>query len=82
MQAAKGYILDGTKHVISFAPGGKALTTFTVSAENKMQRGSLRIVKTFQGLEKPLAGVPFLVVGQTAFGEVRFEVKTDNHSHR
>ena len=50
-----------------------------MSAENKIQRGSLRIIKSFQGLDKPLSGIPFLVVGQTAFGEARFEVKTDKN---
>ena len=79
IQTAKGYALDGAKHDIAFAPGEAAVAAFTVSAENKIQRGSLKIVKTFEGWDKPVAGVPFLIVGQTAFGEIRMEVKTDKN---
>jgi LPXTG-motif cell wall-anchored protein len=78
-RTAKGYALDDTKHVITFSPGEKATATFSVSAENKLQRGSLRIIKSFEGRKESLEGVPFLVVGQTAFGEVRFEAKTDKN---
>jgi len=53
--------------------------TAEVKIENKLQKGSLKIVKTFEGLDKPLEGVPFLVVGKTVNGEVRFEVKTDKN---
>jgi len=54
LQTAKGYALDGTKHDISFKSGDKALASFIVSAENKIQRGALKIVKTFEGCNTPI----------------------------
>jgi LPXTG-motif cell wall-anchored protein len=64
---------------VLFDGTGEGATVISISAENKIQRGSLRIMKTFEGRATPLAGVSFLIVGQTAFGEVRFEVKTDKN---
>lgn len=79
IKTAKGYVLDNKKHDVLFGSTDKAVTAITVNAVNKLQRGSLRIVKTFEDRTTPLAGVPFLVVGQTAFGEIRMEVKTDRN---
>jgi LPXTG-motif cell wall-anchored protein len=79
LTTAEGYILDETRHDVLFDGAGEAVTVLSLSATNMMQRGSLRIVKTFEGLDKPMEGVPFLVVGQTVSGEVRFEVKTDKN---
>ncbi|MCL2301574.1 MAG: SpaA isopeptide-forming pilin-related protein, partial [Firmicutes bacterium] len=69
-----GYVLSPAQSVTIEA--GK---TAEVKIENRLQKGSLRIVKTFEGLDKPLDGVPFLVVGKTVNGEVKFEVKTDKN---
>jgi len=69
-----GYVLSPAQTVTIEA--GK---TAEVKIENKLQRGSLRIVKTFEGRSEPLEGVPFLVVGKTVNGEVKFEAKTDKN---
>ena len=48
--------------------------------ENKLQRGSLKIVKTFEGQEVPLEGVPFHITGTTAVGtEVVIDAYTDEN---
>ena len=46
--------------------------------ENRLQRGSLKIIKTFEGRETPIEGVPFRVVGTTTVGtDVVIEAQTD-----
>ena len=77
LTTAKGYALDEQRHDVRFDAAGEAVTVISISAENKIERGSLRIIKTFEGRTTPIAGVPFTVVGQTAFGEIRIEAKTD-----
>ena len=76
LTTANGYVLDEKQHDVVFGAAGEAVTVLSLSAENKIQRGSLRIIKTFEGKTTPVEGVPFLIVGQTAFGEVRIEAKT------
>ena len=78
LNTAKGYTLDETKHDIIFAPGGgQSVVIISISAENKIERGSLKVNKTFEGRKAPIPGVPFTIVGQTAFGKIRIESKTD-----
>ena len=79
LTTAEGYTLDDYKYELLFSAAGEAVTVLSVSAGNRLQRGSLRIVKTFEGRDTPLEGVPFLIVGQTAFGEIRMEAKTDKN---
>jgi len=48
--------------------------------ENRLQRGSLKIIKTFEGRETPIAGVPFTITGTTTVGtEVAYEAETDEN---
>ena len=48
--------------------------------ENRLQRGSLKIIKTFEGRETPLEGVPFRIIGETVVGtEVVIETQTDQN---
>jgi len=77
LTTAEGYVLDDQRYDILFNTAGEDVTVLSLSAENKIQRGSLRVIKTFEGKTTPIAGVPFTVVGQTAFGEIRIEAKTD-----
>lgn len=42
--------------------------------ENKLLRGSLKVVKTFEGRETPIAGVPFTITGITVVG-ITVEIK-------
>ena len=59
--------------VVNIHIGGK-------DAENRLQRGSLKIIKTFEGRETPLEGVPFRIVGTTTVGtEVIIEAETDRN---
>lgn len=47
---------------------------------NKLQRGSLKIVKTFEGITTPIAGVKFTVTGKTVIGDDFFgEYVTDEN---
>ena len=71
-ELTKGYVLSPAQTVTVEA--GKPVE---IKIENKLQRGSLKIAKTFEGRKESLEGVPFLIVGQTAVGEVRREAKTD-----
>lgn len=65
--AAPGYVPDGTAYPIEFLPGADdvALVELTVNdgqpLVNRLQRGGLRIVKTFEGQEMPVPGVRFLI---------------------
>jgi uncharacterized surface anchored protein len=46
--------------------------------ENKLQRGSLKVIKVFEGREYSLPDVPFTFIGETAAGTtVTIEAKTD-----
>jgi len=77
LTTAEGYALDEQKYDILFAAAGEAVTVISISAENKIECGSLKIIKTFEGKTTPIAGVPFTIVGQTVFGEIRVDAKTD-----
>ena len=77
IQTAEGYALDEANHDISFSPGGgQSVVIISISTENRIERGSLKVIKTFEGRAAPIAGVPFAIVGQTAFGEIRIEAVT------
>jgi len=80
-RAPEGYVLDPAPHPVSLVYQDQtvAVVISQLSVDNALQRGSLKIVKTFEGWDKPVEGVPFLIVGQTAFGEVRVEAKTDKN---
>jgi len=77
LTTSAGYALDEQRHDVRFDAAGEAVTVISISAENKIERGSLKIIKTFEGRTTPIAGVSFTIVGQTAFGEIRIEAKTD-----
>jgi uncharacterized surface anchored protein len=48
--------------------------------ENCLQRGGLKVIKTFEGRETPIAGVPFTIVGHTIAGTIdTFHVTTDEN---
>ena len=59
----KGYVLSEEKTVVI-----KADATTEAAIENKLQRGSLKVIKTFEGLDKPVEGVPFQITGKSATG--------------
>ena len=46
--------------------------------QNQLMRGSLKIIKTFEGLTTPIAGVPFHIIGKTEVGvTVELTAKTN-----
>jgi len=79
LTTAKGYKLDDTEYSIEFSPDGKqSVVVVSVSATNKILRGSLKIIKLFEGSKAPIAGVPFTVTGKTTLGtEVKIDAKID-----
>ena len=82
LTTAEGYVLDEQRHDVLFSTAGEAITVLSLSAENKIRRGGLKVIKTFEGKTTPIAGVPFTIIGQTAFGEIRMEAKTDKNGVR
>jgi uncharacterized surface anchored protein len=81
---AAGYALDEREYPISFEPGAKKGEVAEIAINggapiaNKLARGSLRIVKTFEGKDKPIAGVEFEIAGRTDAGtSVNIKAKTD-----
>lgn len=74
LQTAAGYVLDDAIYSIEFNPNQESTAIISIAVNegnpilNKLQRGNLRIVKTFEGKDAPVEGVPFLVTGKTAVG--------------
>ncbi|MDR1565054.1 MAG: sortase B protein-sorting domain-containing protein [Oscillospiraceae bacterium] len=85
-ETAAGYVLDETEYPIVFdydftkgvlveiaANNGEAI-------ENRLQRGSLKVIKTFEGKETPIAGIRFNIVGETTVGTtVEIDAVTDEN---
>ena len=65
----KGYHLSPEETVTI-----KADETAQIGILNKLQRGSLKLIKTFEGREYPIANVPFRITGQTVVGDDYDEV--------
>jgi len=83
-QATAGYVRDDTKYDFAFdyAADNGAKVTIDINdgkpVENKLQRGSLQIIKTFEGTTVPIPGVPFTIVGTTTVGmQVTINAVTD-----
>ncbi|HCC34800.1 MAG TPA: hypothetical protein DEQ02_03880 [Ruminococcaceae bacterium] len=76
LQTGAGYAIDDTQYDFTFEYTGQdtAIVEIAINEgkpiENKLQRGSLKVIKTFEGKETPIAGVPFTIIGQTAVGTV------------
>ena len=86
LQTGSGYKLDETEYDFSFAYAGQEVSTVEIpvndskAIENKLLRGGLKIVKTFEGRETPLTGIPFTIEGTTAAGtSVMLEAVTDEN---
>lgn len=64
------YTLNTEKYAFTVEPGDADVALISVSAnngeaiENLLHRGALRIVKTFENPEAPLAGIPFRVTNE------------------
>ena len=74
LQTGAGYVLDGQQYFFDFtyADQNTAIIHIKVndgeSIINNLQCGSLHIIKTFEGLNTPIAGVPFIITGTTVIG--------------
>ena len=86
VQTSSFYQLNPASYPITaeYAGGGTAVTTITVNSgepiSNKLLRGGLKVIKTFEGRSTPLEGVPFTIVGQTMVGTtVTFTCQTDTN---
>ena len=81
-----GYVFDDTRYDFSFdydATAGKVVTINVNGGNpvvNKLQRGSLKVIKTFEGTDVPIQGVPFTITGKTLVGsEIVIHTQTDEN---
>ncbi len=86
LQTGAGYVLDETEYNFTFSYAGQEAAAVEIpvnegkAIENKLFRGSLKIIKTFEGRETPLAGVPFTIEGNTAAGtSITLKAVTDQN---
>jgi LPXTG-motif cell wall-anchored protein len=84
LQTAPGYALDETEYpvIFNYDPEGGAVIRLTAnggqSIENRLQRGGIRVIKTFENREFPLEGVPFTITGRTTVGtDIIIQAETD-----
>jgi len=81
-----GYVYDDTKYDVIFEYAGQDVAVVNINVnegnaiENKLQRGGFKLIKTFEGKDYPLEGIPFHIVGKTTVGTtVEYDVKTDKN---
>lgn len=86
VQTGGGYVLNETEYDFTFSYMGQDLPNVDIlvnegdAIENHLMRGSLKIIKTFEGRETPIAGVPFTIEGTTTAGtEVLLNAVTDEN---
>lgn len=82
----EGYVLSPEKIEFEFKwqeDGGETVQIYindSEAIENRLQRGSLKIIKTFEGTETPIAGIPFRITGVTTVGtSVTIKAETDEN---
>jgi len=74
LSTAAGYGLNETEFdvVFDYAPDKGKVIEIAVNGgkpiENRLMRGSLRIIKEFEGRVVPIPNIPFTVVGETTVG--------------
>jgi uncharacterized surface anchored protein len=73
-KATTGYVYDDTKYDFAFDYAGQNESKVTINVnggkpvENRLQRGPLKVIKTFEERETPIPGVPFTITGTTVVG--------------
>ncbi len=84
LQTGPAYALNENEYDIVFEYAGQETATVEITVndgepiENRLLRGNLKVMKTFEGKETPIAGVPFTITGQTTAGTtVIIEAETD-----
>jgi len=85
-KTAEGYKLSDAVYdvVFDYSPEEGAVIKITVNdgepVVNDLMRGSLKIIKTFEGRETSIVGVPFTITGKTVVGtEVEIRAITDDN---
>jgi uncharacterized surface anchored protein len=83
---APGYALDETVYDLNFdydADKGAVVEIAINGGEaidNRLQRGSLKVIKEFEGRTTPIASVPFTITGRTTVGtDVTINAATDEN---
>lgn len=86
VQTGGGYVLNETEYDFTFSYMGQELLNVDIlvnegdTIDNHLMRGSLKIIKTFEGRKTPIAGVPFTIEGKTVVGApVVLKVFTDKN---
>ena len=86
LQTERGYVLDESQYEFAFDYAGQNTAVVNIAVndgnpiENRLQRGSLKVIKTFENKETPIAGVPFTITGTTTVGtEVVINAVTDSN---
>ncbi len=86
LQTGPAYAPDDTEYDLVFEYARQDTATVEIAVndgkaiENRLLRGGLKVIKTFEGRETPIAGVPFTVTGQTSAGTiVETEAMTDEN---
>jgi LPXTG-motif cell wall-anchored protein len=81
-----GYALDDTQYDLTFDYEAENTATVIIPVnggqpiDNRLMRGSLKVIKTFEGKDTPIQGVPFVITGETLVGvTVRIETETDEN---
>jgi len=74
LQTGAGYAINENQYDFVFEYAGQNTATVKIAVndgnpiENKLMRGSLKVIKTFEGKDTPIAGVTFTITGITAVG--------------
>ncbi|MDR1464263.1 MAG: Cys-Gln thioester bond-forming surface protein [Oscillospiraceae bacterium] len=69
-----GYALNSTQYDLAFDYDATAPAKVSVAVNggeaipNELQRGSLKIIKVFEGVTTPISGIPFHITGKTLVG--------------
>jgi LPXTG-motif cell wall-anchored protein len=86
LQTASGYVMDENQYDFAFDYAGQDTAVVKIAVneekpiENKLQRGSLKVIKTIEGLDTPIAGIPFTITGvTTADTTVEINAVTDEN---
>ena len=74
VKTAYGYTFDESPYDVLFDYAGQDTAKVTINVnggdpiENRLQRGSLKIIKVFEGRVTSIENVPFTITGKTAVG--------------
>lgn len=84
LATAEGYRITDEIFVVNVESAEQSVSIITITVNNGepirnyLMRGDLRVIKTFEGRDIPVAGVPFSFVGYTVVGiRVQFYAATD-----